>query len=165
MVFFVASFFVAVTGTISLPSGTSETGINLRLASASGMPMIVMAIATALTKCAMASQMPNSITQMTLPISVNGWAPGFSTMVRPNGHSAYEPMRSAANPNGIVTIYRGLPYDLPFGVRMYETFYVSGVPASLVPADRRSAFFGNQLRSESSAQTLVHDLELGKISQ
>ena len=29
---------------------------------------------------------------------------------------------------GIVTIYRGLPYDLPAGIRLYETFYVSGVP-------------------------------------
>ena len=34
-------------GTIILPSGMSETGINLRLAIASGMPMLVMAIATA----------------------------------------------------------------------------------------------------------------------
>ena len=34
-------------GTISLPSGTSETGMSLRLANASGIPMIVMAIATA----------------------------------------------------------------------------------------------------------------------
>ena len=39
--------FSVSTGTISLPSGTSETGMSLRLASASGMPMIVMAIATA----------------------------------------------------------------------------------------------------------------------
>jgi hypothetical protein len=29
-----------------LPSGTSDTGISLRLASASGMPMIVIAIAS-----------------------------------------------------------------------------------------------------------------------
>ena len=35
------------TGTISLPNGNSETGISLRLASASGIPMIVTAIAIA----------------------------------------------------------------------------------------------------------------------
>ena len=35
------------------------------------------------------------------------------------------------DPQGIVTIYRGLPYDLPAGIRLYETFYVSGVPGSL----------------------------------
>ena len=39
-----------LTGTISLPSGISDTGINLRLARASGMPMIVIAMATALTR-------------------------------------------------------------------------------------------------------------------
>ena len=37
------------------------------------------------------------------------------------------------NAQGIVTVYRGLPYDLPFGVPLYETYYVSGVPASVVP--------------------------------
>ncbi len=66
---------------------------------------------------------------------------------------------------GIVTIYRGLPYDLPAGIRLYETYYISGVPATLVPADRRSALFNNDLRSQSDAQTLVRDLELGKVSQ
>ncbi len=69
------------------------------------------------------------------------------------------------NSQGVVTIYRGFPYDLPGGIRLYETFYVSGVPASLVPADRRSALFNNHLRSESDAENLVRDLELGKISQ
>jgi protein phosphatase len=69
------------------------------------------------------------------------------------------------NSQGIVTIYRGLPYDLPAGIHLYETFFVSGVPASLVPADRRKHFFNNQLRSQSSSMTLVRNLELGRISQ
>jgi protein phosphatase len=69
------------------------------------------------------------------------------------------------NPQGIVTIYRGLPYDLPGGVRLYETYYVSGVPASLVPADRRSSLFNDDLRSQTSAQNLVRDLELGKVAK
>jgi protein phosphatase len=69
------------------------------------------------------------------------------------------------NAQGIVTIYRGLPYDLPAGIHLYETFYVSGVPASLVPGDRRGALFNNQLRSESDAANLVRDLELGRISK
>jgi protein phosphatase len=68
------------------------------------------------------------------------------------------------NAQGLVTVYRGLPYDLPLGIHMYETFYVSGVPASLVPADRRSALFNNQLRSQKSANNLVHALELGQLS-
>jgi serine/threonine protein phosphatase PrpC len=67
------------------------------------------------------------------------------------------------NPQGIVTIYRGLPYDLPAGIHLYETYYVSGVPASLVPADRRSSVFNNNLRSQSGASKLVHALELGQL--
>ena len=69
------------------------------------------------------------------------------------------------NRQGIVTIYRGLPYELPAGVRLYETFFVSGVPATLVPPDRRKDIFNNQLRSESDAMNLVRDLELGRISR
>jgi protein phosphatase len=69
------------------------------------------------------------------------------------------------NPQGIVTIYRGLPYELPAGIHLYETFFVSGVPATLVPSDRRSHIFNNQLRSQSSAMNLVRNLELGKVSQ
>jgi PPM family protein phosphatase len=69
------------------------------------------------------------------------------------------------NSEGIVTIYRGLPYDLPAGIHLYETFYVSGVPAQLVPADRRSTLLNHQLRSESDAEGLVHDLELGQLTR
>jgi protein phosphatase len=68
------------------------------------------------------------------------------------------------NSQGIVTIYRGLPYDLPAGIRLYETFYVSGVPAALVPVGRRASVLSDQLRSQSDAQSLVHQLELGQLS-
>jgi serine/threonine protein phosphatase PrpC len=69
------------------------------------------------------------------------------------------------NPQGVVTIYRGLPYDLPAGIRLYETYYVSGVPASLIPVDRRSALLDNRLRSQSDASNLIRQLELGRISR
>jgi hypothetical protein len=69
------------------------------------------------------------------------------------------------NSQGIVTVYRGLPYDLPFGIKLYESFYVSGVPGSLVPLDRRKSFFNDDLRSQTTADNLVRDLELGKVSQ
>jgi protein phosphatase len=68
------------------------------------------------------------------------------------------------NPQGVVTIYRGLPYDLPFGVPLYETYYVSGVPASVLPPARRNQLLNNNLRSQSDATSLVMDLEQGKIS-
>ncbi len=69
------------------------------------------------------------------------------------------------NAQGIITIYRGLPYDLPAGIHLYETFYISGVPASLVPADRRAALLNNNLRSQSNAADVVRALELGKVSR
>ena len=68
------------------------------------------------------------------------------------------------NGQGIVTIYRGLPYQLPAGISLYETYLVSGVPASLVPPDRRSTIFNNQLRSQGSALNLVREIELGRLS-
>jgi serine/threonine protein phosphatase PrpC len=71
----------------------------------------------------------------------------------------------STNSQGIVTIYRGLPYDLPAGIRLYETFYVSGVPASLVPAGRRGSLFSNDLRSQGDAESLVRDLELGRVAR
>jgi protein phosphatase len=69
------------------------------------------------------------------------------------------------NSNGIVTIFRGFPYDLPLGVKMYEQFYVSGVPASAVPADRRARLLNHQLRSQSAAISLVHAAELGQLAR
>jgi protein phosphatase len=69
------------------------------------------------------------------------------------------------NNQGIVTIYRGFPYQLPGGLNLYETYVVSGVPASFVPADRRSHFFNNQLRSQTDALSVVRQLELGRISR
>ena len=68
------------------------------------------------------------------------------------------------NAQGVVTIYRGLPYDRPFGVPLYETYYVSGVPASVLPAARRNQLLNNNLRSQADATSLVMDLEQGRIS-
>ncbi len=67
------------------------------------------------------------------------------------------------NSQGIVTIFRGLPYDLPFGIRLYETFYVSGVPAQFVPPTRRSDLFNHQIRSQNNAISVVHAAELGQL--
>jgi PPM family protein phosphatase len=69
------------------------------------------------------------------------------------------------NAQGLVVVYRGLPYTLPFGIPMYDTFYISGLPASLIPADRRSTLLNHAIRSQTSAINLVNDLELGRVSQ
>ena len=67
------------------------------------------------------------------------------------------------NGQGTVVVYRGFPYVLPFGIPMYETFYVSGVPASTVPADRRGTLLNHAMRDQTSAIQLINQLELGKI--
>ncbi len=69
------------------------------------------------------------------------------------------------NSSGIVTIYRGFPYDLPLGIHMYEQVYVSGVPISAVPADRRAQLLNHQLRSQANSISLVHAAELGQLSR
>jgi protein phosphatase len=67
------------------------------------------------------------------------------------------------NSNGIVTVYRGLPFELPGGVHLYETYYTSGVPASELAADRRKRILDHRLRSKSDASDLVRKLELGQV--
>jgi PPM family protein phosphatase len=69
------------------------------------------------------------------------------------------------NSQGILTIYRGFPYDLPLGVHMYEQWYVSGVPAGAIPADRRSQLLNHQLRSQNNAVSLIHSAELGQLAR
>jgi serine/threonine protein phosphatase PrpC len=69
------------------------------------------------------------------------------------------------NPNGIVTVYRGLPYDGPLGLKLYEQVYVSGVPLSVVPADRRRQLLNHNLRSQADAIGLVRAAERGQLSR
>jgi serine/threonine protein phosphatase PrpC len=63
------------------------------------------------------------------------------------------------NDQGFVTLYRGLPYDLPLGVRLYTKRYVSGVPALSLSAQRRKRVLDHQLRSHGDAVDLVRSLD------
>ena len=65
---------------------------------------------------------------------------------------------------GFVAVFSGLPYELPFNVRLYSQYYVSGVPASSIPPARRRMLLDHSLRSVADASTLVRELELGKIA-
>jgi protein phosphatase len=67
--------------------------------------------------------------------------------------------------NRAVAIYRGLPYELPAGIRLYTRDYTSGVTIDQVPAARRSTFTNHKLRSNSDAQDLVRQLEVGTIAR
>lgn len=63
---------------------------------------------------------------------------------------------------GFVTLYRGLPYELPL-LRLYQQQYVSGMPARLVPAGSRHLLTGHELRSQDDAIDIVRQLEQGTI--
>jgi len=65
--------------------------------------------------------------------------------------------------SGIVTIYRGLPYELPFGLDLYSRDYASGVRIEQVPAARRQTFTEHKLRSRDDAKNLVIELERGRL--
>jgi hypothetical protein len=69
------------------------------------------------------------------------------------------------NSQGTVVVYRGFPYVLPFGVPLYETYYVSGVPAARIPPDRRAYWLNHAMRDQNNAISLVNDLELGQITR
>jgi len=64
------------------------------------------------------------------------------------------------NDEGVVTLYHGLPYDLPMGVHLYTQGYVSGVPALSIPADRRKRVLDHQLRSRGDAADLIRTLDV-----
>jgi PPM family protein phosphatase len=68
------------------------------------------------------------------------------------------------NQRGLVTVFSGLPYELPGKIKLYSSSYVSGVSASTLPAARRQALLDHALRSEADAAQLMRQLELGQLS-
>jgi PPM family protein phosphatase len=66
------------------------------------------------------------------------------------------------NADGLVTLYNGLPYDF-LGVPFWEQSYVSGLPASLVPAKQRTQLLNHNLRSQNDSIALIRAAELGDL--
>jgi serine/threonine protein phosphatase PrpC len=64
---------------------------------------------------------------------------------------------------GLVTLYRGVPYELPFGINLYSEEYASGVPAHAIPARRRNRVLNHELRGHGDAADLVRQLERGQL--
>ena len=67
------------------------------------------------------------------------------------------------NDGGLVTLYRGVPYELPFGVKLYEEEYASGVPARAIPTGRRERVLDHEWRGRDDAVDLVRALERGEV--
>jgi PPM family protein phosphatase len=64
-----------------------------------------------------------------------------------------------------IAIFRGLPYELPFGIELYEHYYDSGVTLAEVPPARRATFTDHELRSRDDAEDLVIALEKGEVDE
>jgi serine/threonine protein phosphatase PrpC len=69
------------------------------------------------------------------------------------------------NSRGLVTLFQGVPYQLPAGVKLYSSQYVSGVSASTLTPARRRTLLDHSLRSESDAGELIRSLELEQLGE
>jgi protein phosphatase len=66
--------------------------------------------------------------------------------------------------DGSVAVFQGLPFDLPFGLHLYTSAYVTGLTPTQLPADRRKKLLDHKLRSHDDAFDLARQLELGRLS-
>jgi protein phosphatase len=65
--------------------------------------------------------------------------------------------------DGFVTLYQGLPYELP-GFDLYQQQFVSGVPAQTLTPRVRKTVTDHKLRSHDDAVDLVRQLERGDLA-
>ena len=68
------------------------------------------------------------------------------------------------NEAGLVTLYRGLPYELPFGLELYEEEYASSVPARAIPRNRRARVLDHEWRGRDDAVDLMRAIERGRLT-
>jgi len=60
---------------------------------------------------------------------------------------------------GRLSLYRGLPYDLPLGIKLYSEVYSAPVQVASIPSDRRDSATNHTLRTHDDAVSLLDDLE------
>jgi serine/threonine protein phosphatase PrpC len=71
----------------------------------------------------------------------------------------------ATNDRGLVTMFQGFPYELPGGIKLYSSYYVSGVGASTLSAGQRARLLNHALLTEARAGSLMRSAELEQLSQ
>jgi PPM family protein phosphatase len=60
---------------------------------------------------------------------------------------------------GRVALYRGVPYELPFGIELFQERYAAPIQTASLPHRRRQAVTGHDLRSHADAVSLVEEIE------
>ncbi len=68
------------------------------------------------------------------------------------------------NEKGLVTVFRGLPYELPLGVQLYTRDYVTTTPVNELPATERARILDHKLRTRNDALDLAGRIERGEIA-
>jgi len=63
---------------------------------------------------------------------------------------------------GRVALYRGAPYELPFGIKLYSERYSSPIQTQSLPGRRQDAVTGHDLRSRDDAVSLLEEIEKNK---
>jgi protein phosphatase len=58
-----------------------------------------------------------------------------------------------------LALFRGLPYDLPFGIELYSEQEATDVSLAALPETRREVATNHELRSQDDARSLLEDLE------
>ena len=65
--------------------------------------------------------------------------------------------------SGLITVYRGVPYELPLGLNLFSEQYTSSVPARALGRARRERLLDHEWRSRADAEDLVRQLERGSL--
>jgi protein phosphatase len=63
-----------------------------------------------------------------------------------------------------LALFRGLPYELPFGIELFSAQELTGVPLQALPQGRREVATNHELRSEDDARSLLEDLESAAVT-
>lgn len=67
------------------------------------------------------------------------------------------------NEKGLVTVYRGLPYDLPLSLSLYTRDYVTTTPVVDLTQEQRDQILDHTLRTRSDALDLAAQIERGEL--
>ncbi len=81
------------------------------------------------------------------------------TIIAIGGWAATRVTYFIGSSQGFVSIYQGVPYDLPFGFSLYRSVYQSGVPISSLTDAQRARLLDHQVRSGKDARDLIMAVE------
>ena len=70
---------------------------------------------------------------------------------------------AGTNDDGFVTLYSGLPYELP-GVNLFQTQFTSGVPVESLSPRAKQTVTDHKLRSQQDAADLIRQIERGDLA-